>query len=221
MGHNLIPFEFKGQPVRLVLRNGEPLWVVKDVCEVLGLGNPSEAIRRLDDDDLSSTDLIDSLGRTQSVKVVNESGLYTLILGSRKPEAKAFKRWVTHEVLPSIRQTGAYMTPKATQSPAQMLLLLAQQLVEQERRIVALEQRNAPQPGALSAPISVQPAAGVSTSDLPLLLKPVDAIATLDVGRNAFYELVRSGRLRSIRVGRLIRIPKQAIADFINGNSGR
>lgn len=80
--------------------------MVRDVIGHLGLGNVTEAMRRLDEDEFSSTEVTDSLGRSQETYVVNEPGLYNLILGSRKQEAKRFKRWVTHEVLPSIRNHG-------------------------------------------------------------------------------------------------------------------
>lgn len=201
-----MPLKFKGQHIRLTLRQGEPLWVVKDVCKILGLGNPSEAIRRLDDDDLSSTEVIDSVGRKQQVTIVNEPGLYTLILGSRKPEAREFKRWVTHEVLPSIRKTGAYARPTAPQSTAQLLLMVAQALADQENRIAALEKQT-------TTPVPALPPA--SAYGTAALLTPKDAIAALKIGRSTFYDPVRTGALDSVRVGWSIRIPANAISDFI------
>jgi prophage antirepressor-like protein len=92
-------------PLRCVTRGGEPWFVAKDVCDALGIN--SNATRRLDDED-KSTFNVGLPGKAPTV--VNESGLYALILESRKPEAKAFKKWVTSEVLPSIRKTGGYMT---------------------------------------------------------------------------------------------------------------
>jgi prophage antirepressor-like protein len=95
--------------VRIIIdKHGNPWWVAKDVCEVLGIGNVSDAIARLDDDEFDTIEVTDSIGRKQKTYVVNESGLYSLIMTSRKPEAKAFKKWVTAEVLPSIRKTGSY-----------------------------------------------------------------------------------------------------------------
>ena len=105
---------FEGRPVRVVDRNGEPWWVAVDVCDSLGLTNPSVALQGLDDDErdtLSNTEGITADRRAQAISVINESGLYSLILRSRKPEAKRFKRWVTHEVLPAIRKTGTYASP--------------------------------------------------------------------------------------------------------------
>ena len=100
---NLEVFNYENSSVRVVMINKEPWFVVRDVIGHLGLGNVTEAMRRLDEDEFSSTEVTDSLGRSQETYVVNEPGLYNLILGSRKQEAKRFKRWVTHEVLPSIR----------------------------------------------------------------------------------------------------------------------
>lgn len=91
--------------VRTVMRDGEPWFVAADVCRSLEIGNPSEALRRLEDDEKAALSLTDtsSKGVTQgrTFTIVNEPGLYTLVLGSRKPEAKAFKRWITHEVVPA------------------------------------------------------------------------------------------------------------------------
>jgi prophage antirepressor-like protein len=92
--------------VRVTEREGEPWFVAADVCRALEISNPSVALDRLDDDERSKF----NLGRQGETNVVNEPGLYELIMGSRKPEAKAFKRWVKHEVLPSIRKHGAYAT---------------------------------------------------------------------------------------------------------------
>lgn len=97
--------------IRVVEHNGAPWFVVADVCKALDVGNPSQAIARLEDDEKMNT-LISNEGIQRgnpNMTVVNESGLYALIFGSRKPEAKVFKRWVTHEVLPTIRRTGGYV----------------------------------------------------------------------------------------------------------------
>ena len=96
--------------VRVVDVNGEPWFVAKDVCECLELTNTSQTLSYLDDDEKGIT-TNDTPGGAQEMSIVSEAGLYSLILRSRKPEAKTFKRWITHEVLPAIRKHGGYLTP--------------------------------------------------------------------------------------------------------------
>lgn len=103
--------------VRTVMVDNVPWFVAKDVCECLEIGNPSQAITRLDEDERNTLILNEGIGNPEKA-VVNEYGLYNLILGSRKPEAKAFKRWITHEVLPAIRKTGSYFVPKISPVPS-------------------------------------------------------------------------------------------------------
>lgn len=109
--NDLMQFAFNRQSVRVIRVDGEPWFVAKDVCEVLEIANSRDAVARLDDDERSVVST-DTPGGMQKLQAVNESGLYALVLGSRKPEAKAFKRWITHEVLPAIRTTGHYGTPR-------------------------------------------------------------------------------------------------------------
>jgi prophage antirepressor-like protein len=102
-------FQYQQHQLRTVIKDGEPWFVAKDVCDVLNHSNHKVAVTRLDEDEVSKVYLTDSLGRKQQTTIVNEAGLYSLILTSNKPEAKQFKRWVTHEVIPSIRKTGGYV----------------------------------------------------------------------------------------------------------------
>lgn len=136
--NNIQIFKYENNDVRTVEMNGEPWFVLKDVCEVLGLTTPARVAERLDSDEVSLTHLTDSMGRKQSTYVINESGLYNVILRSDKPEAKPFRKWVTSEVLPSIRKTGSYTVPKLSKE-MQALFLLDQRTVQQEQRITALE----------------------------------------------------------------------------------
>ncbi|HEN7340364.1 TPA: Bro-N domain-containing protein [Serratia marcescens] len=101
-------FNFENLPVRTINRNGEVWFVAADVCAALEIGNPRQAVTRLDDDERDTFGIIDALGRQQETVVISESGLYALVMTSRKEEAKRFKRWVTHDVLPAIRTTGKY-----------------------------------------------------------------------------------------------------------------
>lgn len=105
-------FNHLGNNIRVMTDDqGEPLFVLKDICDALDLGNNREVARRLDEDDVSTTDVTDNLGRKQKTNVITEAGLYEVIFMSRKPEATQFRRWVTSEVLPSIRKHGMYATP--------------------------------------------------------------------------------------------------------------
>lgn len=101
-------FPLTGQDVRIVDINGDPWWLLKDVCDILSIANSRDAADRLDDDEKNTVVLNDGTPGNPNRTIVNEAGLYNLILRSDKPEAKAFRRWVTHEVLPQIRKTGAY-----------------------------------------------------------------------------------------------------------------
>lgn len=128
----IIPFQFETHALRVQVDDASQPWFnANDVCEALQLGNARQALEsHVDADDVQKLDTVDSLGRTQRANHVNESGLYALILGSTKDAAKRFKRWVTSEVLPSIRKTGAYATPAVaalsapTQDRVSSLLLI-------------------------------------------------------------------------------------------------
>lgn len=136
MSANLVPFAYEGKQVRVVTIDGEPWFVAVDLCGVLSLSNPTKTVSSLDGDDLTISEVIDSVGRTQRVNVVSEAGLYQLIALSRKPEAKPFKRWVFSEVLPQIRKTGSYGTAPALTGPELMAaaLLEAQATLERAHR---------------------------------------------------------------------------------------
>lgn len=130
----LTEFSYRDRPVRVVLRNGEPWWVLNDVCDVLELRNARMIAARLDEDDVSQTYITDNLGRQQQTNIINESGLYNVILRSDKPETKRFKRWVTHEVLPSIRKTGSYaVSHQLPQSYVDALRALADEVERREK----------------------------------------------------------------------------------------
>lgn len=99
MNNEIQRFEFKGESLRaLTNMAGEPWFVLKDCMSILDLGNPTETVKMFDDDEFSTTEVIDSIGRRQQAYIISEPGLYRLVMRSRKPEAKEFQRWVTHEV---------------------------------------------------------------------------------------------------------------------------
>lgn len=124
MSMQVIPFSFESFQIRVVMIDGNPWWVAADVCAVLDLGNASMALARLDDDERTLIS-IEGASNGLPVNAVNEPGLYSLILGSRKPEAKKFKRWVTHDVLPTIRQTGGYGAALEAPRPRASVAVLA------------------------------------------------------------------------------------------------
>ncbi len=105
--NNLAVFSFEGHELRCIGTLENPQWVAQDICQILGLNNVSQALSRLDEDEKGII-TTDTLGGEQEVLAVNESGLYSLVLSSRKTVAKRFKRWLTHEVIPAIRKTGSY-----------------------------------------------------------------------------------------------------------------
>lgn len=105
---NIQVFVYNKSQVRTIEKDGQTWWVLKDVCAVLGISQPIRVAERLDNDEVNQIHLIDKMGRNQKVYVVNESGLYSVILRSDKSEAKPFRKWVTSEVLPEIHKTGAY-----------------------------------------------------------------------------------------------------------------
>ena len=123
---------YKDNPVRIIEKDGEPWFVAKDVCHVLGIAKVDSAIRSLDEDEKDAHSM-STLGGNQDLSVISEAGLYSLIFRSRKAEAKAFKRWVTHEVLPSIRKTGAYLAPNL---PLEKLQKIIEAIGEQYKMLI-------------------------------------------------------------------------------------
>ena len=173
--------------VRTLVKDGEPWFVASDVCECLGLANPTVSVNRLDYDERAKF----NLGRQGWVNIVNEYGLYNLVLGSRKPEAKNFKRWVTHEVLPAIRKHGGYLTPDKVEeiltNPDAIIRLATQLKEERAKREAAEKVIEEQRPKALFAD-------AVSASKTSIL---IGALAKLirqngvDVGQKRLFEWLR------------------------------
>lgn len=188
--------------VRVVERDGEPWFVANDVLRVLEVSNSKDALRGLDDDEKSGVDIIDPHGREQTTNCVSEAGLYSIILRSRKPEAKTFKRWITHDVIPSIRKHGIYATEevldKMIDSPEFGIKLLTSLKEEREKR-KALENVVEVQGNQLEEqkPL-VEFANRVSNTDR---LISVGEMAKLlkdkgfNVGRNKFFEYLRNNNI--------------------------
>lgn len=171
--------------VRTLTRDGEPWFVLRDVCDALAIASTKDAFARLDDDERGFAPIIDGAGRTQKTSIINESGLYSVIMRSNKPEAKPFRKWVTSEVLPSIRKTGTYTNKPMT--VAENLAAQAQLLVEQEKRLTRIEQRVET---ALTA--MARPAADTWTEDMKAAIAGYCAAAGLTeiTGRGRLYEML-------------------------------
>lgn len=138
---NIQVFEYQNNKVRTVDVDGEAWFVLKDVCKVLDIADHKVVARRLDEDEVCQTPLTDSMGRQQSTTIINESGLYHVILRSDKPEAAPFRRWVTNDVLPAIRKTGSYNAPQLTRSQLLATALIAahEELEEKDKQIETMK----------------------------------------------------------------------------------
>lgn len=189
----LVPFDFDGHRVRVELVDGEPVFVHVDVCAVLDIGNPSDVLRRLDDDERTLVSIDGPNGRQVEVNAVTEAGLYSLILGSRKPQARPFKRWVTHEVLPQIRRTGRYQA-----APAPVAIPTARELAQ---LVIAAEDRADAE--AARAQVAEQ-----KIAELEPRVAAADALLDADgtvsmgavanmfgIGRTTFFKMLRTERI--------------------------
>jgi anti-repressor protein len=177
--NDLQVFQFEGENVRIIDQNGEPWWILKDVCDALTIGNITELTKRLDEDEFSQTEVIDSIGRKQNTIIVNESGLYNVILRSDKPDAKRFSKWVRSEVLPTIRKTGSYALPKGAELVALGLIEATKMIAEKDAKI------------AEDAP-KVEFYDQVVDSDGALSMREAAAILNMPGwGRNTIFEFLR------------------------------
>jgi len=209
---NLKIFTYNAAEVRTVTIDGEPWFVLKDVCVVLEIGNSRMVAERLDDDE-KGVSTIDTLGGKQEMTVISESGLYDTIFLSRKPEAKQFKRWITHEVLPAIRKHGGYLTPatieEALLNPDTLIRLATDLKAEREKRAALESQIEADRPK-----IAFANACTVSED-----CKTINELAKLlnqngyETGQNRTYaDLRRDGYL--CKHGELYNLPTQRAADM-------
>lgn len=190
MNNEIQKFDFKGASLRtLTDKAGEPWFVAKDVCDILEISNPSDALKRLDDDERSRF----NLGRQGETNIVNEAGLYVLVLGSRKPEAHEFKRWVTHEVLPQIRKTGGYIPTTDVDDDMTILakaVMIGQRTMEAQKRKIAEQQTRIDelQPKARFAD-------AVAASDGTCLVGELAKMLQqngMDIGQNRLFRLLQA-----------------------------
>lgn len=176
--------------VRTVIKDGSPWFVAVDVCRALEISNNRDAMNRLDEDE-KGVALTDTPGGMQEMSVVNEPGLYALVLGSRKPEARAFKRWITHEVLPSIRQHGFYGTgdtiDRMLSDPEAAIRMLRAYKIEREARLLLEEQSILNEPKVLFADSVAASHHSILVGELAKLLKQNG----VEVGQNRLFEWLR------------------------------
>ncbi|MCM1276029.1 MAG: phage antirepressor [Lachnospiraceae bacterium] len=188
--NELKTFDYNGMNVRTVELNSEPWFVLKDVCEVLGISKYRDVAARLDEDERGSFK-VDTLGGAQEMTVINESGLYNVILRSDKPEAKPFRKWVTAEVLPSIRKHGAYMTDKtleqALTSPDFLIKLATELKTEREKRAALETKVEQDKPKVLFADAVECSKTSILIGDLAKLLRQNG----VDIGQKRLFEKLR------------------------------
>lgn len=190
MNNEIQKFDFKGASLRtLTDKAGEPWFVAKDVCDILEISNPSDALKRLDDDERSRF----NLGRQGETNIVNEAGLYVLVLGSRKPEAHEFKRWVTHEVLPQIRKTGGYIPTTDVDDDMTILakaVMIGQRTMEAQKRKIAEQQTRIDelQPKARFADTVAASDGTCLVGELAKMLQQNG----MDIGQNRLFRLLQA-----------------------------
>lgn len=207
-------FNFEQNEVRTILVNNEPFFVGKDIAETLGYSNTAKAIRdHVDIEDRRSERIVHPSGGTQDSVVINESGLYSLILKSKLPNARKFKRWVTNEVLPSIRKHGAYMTDdalaKALTSPEFGIRLLTELKNERDQKEQAQQQLKAQEPQVVFAKSVEVSQNSVAVKVLATILKQNG----VKIGQNRMFQWLREHKYLSSRSGKSWNMPTQKSMD--------
>ena len=207
-------FQYGAHDVRTITVSGETWFVLADLCRVLGIANPRNVAARLDEDE-KGVRLVDTPGGTQSLTVVNEPGMYQVVLRSEKPEARQFRWWITHEVLPKIRRTGSYGASPALSEDQ----IVAQALAITSRRVEALEAKVADDAPKVAAYDELMDAEGFYS---------MEAVAKLGgIGRNTLYARLREAgviqpgqRMPYQRYMSWFKITTSAWHDDVTGRSG-
>lgn len=196
--------------IRTIEKDGEPWFVGKDVAAALGYERPTKAILdHVDDEDKDEVPIQDSIGRSQNTPIINESGLYSLVLSSKLPTAKKFKRWITSEVIPSIRKHGAYMTPDKLEEvllKPDTLIQLAQNLkAEQEKRRALEAKVETDKPKVLFAESVEAAKTSILIGELAKLLKQNG----INIGQNRLFQWLRQNGYLIRRQGSDYNMPTQ------------
>lgn len=190
--NELTIFNYEDKEIRTQLINNEPWFVGKDVAEILGYSNPPKAIRdHIDDEDKRTERIVHPLGGEQDTYIINESGLYSLILSSKLEGAKKFKKWVTSEVLPSIRKHGAYMTKdtleKALTSPDFLIQLATNLKLEKEKNKMLTDKIETDRPKVIFAEALAVSEKSILIGELAKILKQNG----VEIGANRLFEWLR------------------------------
>ena len=196
--------------IRTIEKDGEPWFVGKDVAAALGYERPTKAILdHVDDEDKDEVPIQDSIGRSQNTPIINESGLYSLVLSSKLPGAKQFKRWITSEVIPSIRKHGGYLTPDKLEEvllKPDTLIQLAQNLKAEQEKRKALEVKMEEQKPKVLFAESVEAAkTSILIGELAKLLKQNG----INIGQNRLFEWLRNNGYLIRRQGSDYNMPTQ------------
>lgn len=189
---SIVPFDFEGDGVRVLDRSGVPWFVLVDVCAVLGIVNPSQAASRLDVDEKGSirNPEVTPAGGNPNLTIINESGLYSLILTSRKRNAKRFKKWVTAEVLPSIRKTGGYGVAPAVPDLSDPLVLQGLLVEHLNKRIEAERRAEAAEKAVEVAAPKVSAFDRIANADGSMCIR--DTAKALQMGQKELFAYLRS-----------------------------
>lgn len=211
---NVQKFDFEGMDVRTTIVNGEPLFVAKDVAEILGYRNTRDAVlKHVDSDDCFTSQIATPVGNRE-MKVINESGVYGLIFGSKLPTAKKFKQWVTSEVLPSLRNNGVYMTKQAAvdfmQDPRKLAQVLTEFANTKDKLVVVEKENEAMKPKALFADSVASSNGTILIRELAVLLKQNG----LNIGEKRLFERLRNDGHLVKRKGSSYNLPTQKAMDM-------
>lgn len=208
-------------------KDGEPLFVAADVCRALDIANARDAVSRLDMDERDDVALTDTIGRKQAMTAITESGLYSLVLSSRKQGVNGFKRWITHEVIPSLRKNGAYATPETLEhlisNPDFAIQLLQKLKDEQDKRKELQAQNQEMKPKVLFADAVATSNTSILVGDLAKVLKGNG----INVGQRRLFEwmrengyLIKSGSSKNMPTQKSMDLGLMKVKEgsYINGN---
>lgn len=203
-------YNFKGQDVRTVTIDNEPYFVGKDVADILGYSNSRDALSKHVDTEDKLTSQIATAGQMRNQTIINESGLYSLILSSKLPQAKEFKRWVTSEVLPAIRKHGMYATDDLLDNPDFAIATLQKLKEEREAKKLLEAQIEADKPKVLFADAVSASHSSILVRELAKLLKQNG----IDIGATRLFAWLRDNGYLIKRKGRDWNMPTQKSADL-------